>query len=84
MINRNAIPGFAERMEAAKARLPASGGKFYPRRHAPAGAGYDPASHEWFCAELRREWQRDVRRIANDFAVACLNPINDQPENWEF
>ena len=82
-MNRNHIPGFAERMEAARARLPASGGKTYPRRHAKAGAGYKPDSHDWFFAELRRDWRADVRRIANDFAAACLNPIHDQPETWE-
>ena len=44
----------------------------------------DAASWEWLCRSERDWYRRRCKQIRNDFAAACLNPINDQPETWEF
>ena len=72
---------FYERMEAAKALKPASGGKVY-RRSAPRLPTTD--DHYSWCKRQLNEWTSDKRDILNTFRAVCLNPLNDQPDTWEF
>ena len=81
-MNRN-NQSFSERMEAARALKPATGGKNYPRAKQARDHYGDGESWESLCSITRAIWRKDKAAIANDFAVACLNPIDDQPENWE-
>jgi hypothetical protein len=47
---------------------------------------HDGAAGSWeaLCREAKRSWRSDCRLFRNDFAAACLNPINDEPMTWEF
>jgi hypothetical protein len=35
-------------------------------------------------AQQKKEWLRQCAEIRNEYAARCLNPLNDQPENWKF
>ena len=69
---------FSERMAQAKANKPASGGKTYPR---PIACRETHDSNWAWCQREMKHWLVVKRGIQNDFAAACLNPIN---ENLEF
>jgi hypothetical protein len=81
---------FTERMEAGRdlAQWHRNPGR---RRGAPAKGWNtkrsectDLGSWDHLCREARRDWRDAVRQARNDFAAACLNPLHDQPETWEF
>ena len=81
-MNRN-NQSFSERMEAAKARLPATAGKHYPRPVRARDYWGDPNSDDmldaWqsLCNITRRALTKGARRIANDFAAAVETNLTD-------
>src|ERR1035437_2054111 len=89
-MTRNEID-FTERMQTGRdlAQVARNKGQSTGKR---AGCQYPkPTYHDvdrdswaWLCADTRKQWERHKRRVQNNFAAACLNPINDQPNTWEF
>lgn len=85
------MQSFTERMQTGRdlAQVARNKGQSTGKR---AGCQYAKRTHydidrdswEWLCQETRREWRSTVKQVRNDFSVACLNPINDQPDTWEF